>query len=447
VISTINSLENWLKFASEHPHEFTIQYPPRPEYFQENFKAEIIPNLHENFPKLLLYVHIPFCEARCYYCNFAINTTRNQKLITQYIEALCQEIDICKDTLIKNSNIPGIDIGGGTPTHISSELLGKVIQKLSLLKKKSSHPFPLSIETIPLIAANSPQKLEVLKANGVDRISMGIQSFNEKVLQQVNRNQQYDLTIKAAENIHNSGFKRFNCDLIFGLPHQSLSLWEKDLERVISLNPDSITTYDCLYRGKGRLFPKIDINPPTMKQYGDLYNRAYERLIEWGYHTTYGSVNFSKRKNETGTSAYFEGRLLDGLPYLGFGNYASSWLGDYWYFNQYEVEEYIEKLIQKPTKKNVISDFYYLPVHEQYSKYILYSLNFGCIDRNRFNDKFKIQLDEVFQEEMKFLIKKNWLEECNSGWKIVEGEFSKINLIRSVFYSAQAKNWLKKAIK
>jgi oxygen-independent coproporphyrinogen-3 oxidase len=153
----------------------------------------------------------------------------------------------------------------------------------------------------------------------------------------------------------------------------------------------------------------------------------------------YGSVNFSRNSKETGTSPYFENRLLNGLPYIGVGNYSSSWIDDYWFFNVRGVNEYIEKI---NTGESVIGDYYKLPKAELYAKYILYSLNFGLIDEERFQKRFGIDFSLIFQKELHFAIKKGWIKKEGSLWLIPYGQFKSLNYLRSLFYSDTAKKWL-----
>ena len=126
----------------------------------------------------------------------------------------------------------------------------------------------------------------------------------------VNRNLQIAKNERGMNNLRSAGFARINADLIFALPEQTVRDWEYDLTEIIKLSPDSITVYDCLYRGKGRLLTRRLTKLPSPELYGEMYDLAYEILRDRGYYADYGSVNFSKIPNETGTSAYFEGRLL-----------------------------------------------------------------------------------------------------------------------------------------
>jgi oxygen-independent coproporphyrinogen III oxidase len=432
----------WLLWAAAHPHEFTIQYPPRREYFQQHFKRApgqeaSEESLFSGHREMLLYLHVPFCEAKCHYCNFAVDT-RSGNVVESYVAALLNELSQ-KTGLLEDKIVHGIDIGGGTPTRLSISQLQRIMHALKRYRATSSHPFPTSVETTPSIAADEPEKLAMLAANGVDRISMGVQSFNQESLTLVNRTKQIEKCTQAMQHLRAAQFKRVNLDLIFGMPHQSQSDWEYDLAQIIGLSPDSITTYDCLYRGKGRALTKKTEALPSREHYGALYDLGFERLKAAGYHAPYGSVNFSKHPDETGTSANFEARLLDGKAYLGLGNYASSWADDAWYFRKYRVNDYIDTI---EGEKSAIGDFYRLPPEEQWAKYILYSLNFGFIDKHRFEARFHSRLIDLFESEIQYLEKKRWMLQDETSHTLASGAFQNLHLVRALFYSRNAQRWL-----
>lgn len=162
-------------------------------------------------------------------------------------------------------------------------------------------------------------------------------------------------------------------------------------------------------------------------------------LRSGGYFAEYGSVNFSKNKSETGTSDYFEGRLLDGKPYLGLGNYATSMIDNYWYFNTYTTHKYIHNI---NNKFKVMEDFYNLTIREVYAKYILYSLNFGILDELRFFHRFHQNIGEIFQDELNLARHQGWLYQEGNIWKICQDNFKNMSYIRSLFYSPQVQKWM-----
>lgn len=148
---------------------------------------------------------------------------------------LCHEIESLGSRLDADAyDWRGIDIGGGTPTMVSADLLGRLLESLAPWRERCAPhvAFPLSIETTPSIAAGEPEKLAVLRAGGVDRVSMGIQSTNDETLAAVNRTAQIDVGNRAVANLRDAGFDRLSVDLIFALPDQTMDQWKQDLERM-----------------------------------------------------------------------------------------------------------------------------------------------------------------------------------------------------------------------
>jgi len=434
-------LSAWLKFVEAHPHDFTIQYPARREYFIQNFRripAPLARDWLHDAPEALLYLHVPFCEAKCFYCNFAVDVSPDDQVHVDYVDALLREFNGHADWLSR-TKVRGIDVGGGTPTRLPAKQLERICQAIAPFARNSGHDFPVSIETTPRIASQEPQKLAVLNQGGVQRVSMGVQSFNATTLALVNRRRQIEQTQTAMSNLRQAGFQRVNLDIIFGLPGQTMHDWKADLDQVIALQPDSITTYDCLYRGKGRALTKIAPTMPSPADYGAMYDIGYAKLTTAGWHAPYGSVNFSRRADETGTSACFEGRLLDGLPYLGLGNYASSLRGNHWSFNAYAVADYVNRIKQGA---NPCEYFYELPQAEAQAKYLLYSLNYGFIDEARFHRRFRVSLSDAYPKELDTAVSSGWLSRTDNRWHLAHGRFDAMHRLRSLFYPDDAKAWL-----
>jgi oxygen-independent coproporphyrinogen-3 oxidase len=430
-----------LELAARRPHDFTIQYPPNREYFREHFRAPPGPPGPIRARTLLLYVHVPFCEARCSYCNFAIDTRRDETLHSQYVEALVVQLDRLSERVAPETRIGGIDIGGGTPTLLSERLLARLVNALVPWRRRCAASHPLSIETTPRIAAAEPGRLAVLAAGGVNRVSMGLQSSSAELLASVNRHAQRSLGRKAVANLRRAGFRRVNVDLIFALPGQTTRHWRDDLDHVADLPTDSITTYDCLYRGRGRLLTRSTPEKPGPEVYGGLYDLAYERLTAAGFHAPYGSVNFSRHPGETGTSPYFEGRLLDGLPYVGVGNYASSMVGDHWWFAPYRVGDWLRAVGGDDPLP--AQDYYRLPVAERAAKYLLLSLSFGIIDRVRFRTAVGAELSDLCADSLATAQDRGWLRPAGNAFAVAPGAFRALPSLRALFYPEQAHRWMR----
>lgn len=439
------NLDRHIALAERYPHDFTLQYPPRREYFMDCFRVAPNPDLVEQrlrkAGELLLYAHVPFCAAKCFYCNFAVDTRVSRGRQERYVDGLCLQLSALNEQLDSGVLIAGIDIGGGTPTLLDSELLEKLVRALVPWSRRSRSAFPMSIETTPAIAAAEVGKLSVLVAQGVQRVSVGVQSTNAQTLNSVNRGHQVAQTERALANLTKVGFRRVNADLIFGLPGQTRPQFRADLEQLISSGVDSITTYDCLYRGKGRALTRRTAHLTDNQEYRSFYDMAFELLTGNGFHAHYGSVNFSRHPAETGTSPYFEGRLLDGLPYLGLGNYASSLLGGYWWFAPYSVDQWVRRVSAGDSFP--VGDIYALPLAERIAKHLLLSLSFGRIDPRRFAAAHGCTLVDACGPAINRALEEGWLAwGADCELHMTPGSFGCLPKLRSLFYTEQAIAWL-----
>lgn len=429
-----------IRWATDSPHVFTIQYPPSRDFFRQSFRVDFEPTIPSDLEITLLYLHVPFCEAKCHYCNFAVDVRKDARVHRAYVDALVRQIDGFASILPTNTKIPGIDIGGGTPTLLEMEALEKILLALRPLLKRSEIAHPLSIETTPRIAGSQPEKLALLRELGVSRISVGIQSTNDETLASVNRKAQTSLTDLALRSLVTAGFQRTNVDLVFGLPGQTIAHFQEDLARVVASGVDSITTYDCLYRGEGRVLPRKVSEFPSMDEYRAFYEVAYEFLHAQGYFAQYGSLNFSRHFGESGTSPYFEGRLLRGLPYIGLGSYASSLLGRYWWFAPYGTAAHISAV--EAGHMLPVMDAYDLPEEERMAKSVLAMLNFGVIRRDYFQQQFGETLDSAFPGALEAAISRGWLSDDGSMLRVASGRFAQMPSIRALFYSVKGMNWV-----
>lgn len=426
-----------LELAAAHPHDFTLQYPPRREYFRERFRAPVTASLADA-REVLLYVHVPFCARRCAYCNFAIDVDPDRARMERYVQALERTLEATAAALRDDATILGVDVGGGTPTRLPPELLSRVLAALRPFLARASVARPLSVETTPEIAASAPEVLDALRAGAVDRVSVGLQSGDPLILDAVGRPPP-NLHARAIHALRAAGFARVNVDLIFALPCQDVASWLRDVDAAIALGPDSITTYDCLYRGKGRALTRRTLTLPAPSTYGALYDASYARLRAAGFHAQYGSVNFSRRAGETGTSAYFEARLRDAKPYVGVGTYATSHVGDVWTFERAGVDAWTRAALSgEPT----VGDAYQLPRSETMTKALLLALSFGRVDRAPFAARFGESIERRFGARLAVARARGWLREDEAGWALAEGAFHALPFVRALLHTDEALGWL-----
>lgn len=282
--------------------------------------------------EISLYVHIPFCDQKCFYCDFPSFVGKEQ-LKENYVKALIKEINnkITKEYLINT-----IFIGGGTPSSLGCnelEILLKEINKLNL-----SNNIEYTMECNP--GNLTKEKLKIMKEYGVNRISMGLQAVQNTLLKSIGRIHNYDEFERNFKEARDFGFNNINVDLIFGLPNQSLENWKESLERIIALNPEHISAYSLIIE-EGTAFYKLyeedKLNIPTEDVEREMYNLAKSKLLEAGYYQ-YEISNYSKIDLECRHNlAYWN---MD--SWIGVGSAASSYINNKRLTNTSVVEKYIE---------------------------------------------------------------------------------------------------------
>jgi Coproporphyrinogen III oxidase and related Fe-S oxidoreductases len=218
--------------------------------------------------ELGIYIHIPFCIKKCDYCDF-VSVKPNDSLIEAYISSLIKEIEIYSK-LINKFNIDSIFIGGGTPSSIDTEYIGKIFEKLYSSFNIASNP-EITIEVNPGTVEN--KKLKAYKQYGINRISLGAQSLNDKILLNIGRiHNELDI-LNTIESIKMEGFKNINSDLMIGLPEQTLDDVMSSLEKIIQLNLTHISLYSLIIE-KGTKLYELEKNGKLL-----LPNEDEERLM------------------------------------------------------------------------------------------------------------------------------------------------------------------------
>ncbi len=193
---------------------------------------------------LSVYVHLPFCEARCSYCGCNVVITRHRDVAHRYLDYLDKEIDLLAAELPDRRRVSQMHWGGGTPTYHTPEELERVFAGLG--RHFTFTPdVEIGIEIDPRVT--SAAQLTTLRALGFNRLSLGVQDFDPKVQEAVNRVQSYDLTRECVDTGRALGFRSTNIDLIYGLPYQTLDGFRRTLDQVMTIRPDRVAVYSFAF--------------------------------------------------------------------------------------------------------------------------------------------------------------------------------------------------------
>ena len=338
-----------------------------------------------------LYIHIPFCNKKCHYCNFF--STVSLKNRSEIVEAIINEIELKKNYLQTNI-LQTIYFGGGTPSILSEKEL------IAIFDKIHQH-FILSDDCEITFEANpddiSSDKLKLYKELGINRLSIGIQAFNDDILKTLNRNHTAKEAIYAIELSHTYGFDNLNIDLIYGIPGLSEDLWKKELQIFLSFDIPHLSAYNLTVEPKTALDILI-----KKKKYPNLnedeainhFNYLLNFLNDNGYYQ-YEISNFSRLGKESKHNSNY----WKNLPYLGIGPSANSFniISRQW--NHSSIKLYLEniKLEKEFEAKEILS------LDDRFNEYIMLGLrtSWGIdmeIVKNTFGLDYKNHL-EIFLEK------------------------------------------------
>ena len=285
--------------------------------------------------ELGIYVHIPFCKRKCAYCDF-ISFSGKARLIEKYVEALKREINKCKiskeDYMVKT-----IYFGGGTPSFIESKYIVEILEAIKE-KFNISKNAEITIEINP--GTVTEEKLKDYYEVGINRISFGLQSTNSQLLKLVGRIHSYSSFLEGYNLARKTGFKNINVDLMIGLPVQTLKDVQKDLSRIIELNPEHVSVYSLIVEEGTRIEEKIknkELYLPSEKLERKMYWEVKKKLEEAGY-IHYEISNFAKAGYESKHNL----SCWNQEEYLGFGLAAHSYFNNVRYSNIDDFEEYFD---------------------------------------------------------------------------------------------------------
>ena len=373
---------------------------------RERHEETVIPAF-DGLDSICLYSHIPFCETRCYFCEYTVVGKKELDHTREYMAALNRELTLYAEKLGPRT-IAGFDIGGGTPSFPEAELIAEHITAVKN-NFRLGDDFEISIETTPKIASFESDKIYAYKAMGIDRISMGVQVTQPDLLKLLGREANgIEHHFRATEAIRKAGFRKFNLDLMYGFAEQSTASWQATLAHAIGLNPDYITLYRMRYK-LTRISHQAD--RVHMDQVREQAKLAKDMLVAAGYRANPGKNTYSKITGDTGTSAYLTRRVIEGTPYLGLGLGAQTFTDSTISYNSGAVGKNLAPYLRDVAKGILpLQDLYHLPPEHMAAKMVAVSFYFGEINLAAFQRKFGMRLDEFYPGAVDFVLREGLME-------------------------------------
>ncbi|MEW6381603.1 MAG: coproporphyrinogen III oxidase family protein [bacterium] len=335
--------------------------------FQADGGIELADNTRDK--KYLLYIHIPFCERLCPYCSFN-RYPFEEPLARSYFAALREELKIYRH---KGYDCTGVYIGGGTPTIMLDEL-----EKTLALVRSLYSVREVSVETNPNHLTR--EKLEVLTSLGTNRLSVGVQSFDDKILRSVDRYEKYGSGQEIREKIHlaKGNFDTLNVDMIFNFPNQTMSMLEKDLDILLDLQVDQITFYPLMVSASTQKALSEKLGRVDYRKERAFYFKILEKLT--GQFQPASAWCFSR------TGGMIDEYIVDYDEYVGAGSGAFGYLNGCIYANTFDPGEYIRELRQGRLPLGFKKAF---PIKEQMRYDFLMKLFGRCLDIEGLKAKFR----------------------------------------------------------
>ena len=313
-----------------------------------------------NKTPLGIYIHVPFCRSKCQYCDFYSLTTKDDKLMDSYLDAMTRHIKEA-GSLAPNYKVDTIYFGGGTPSFFGADGMATLLTAIR-------RSFDVAGDAEITFEANpdsvSDRLLRRLRAEGFNRVSLGVQSDDDEILQKIGRPHNFAQAVTAVERIRKAGYKNLSLDLMYGLPGQTLEGWEKTLRRVLALNPEHISCYGLKVEERTPLYQYKDLcHLPDDDAQADMYLTAVDMLKAKGYRQ-YEISNFAKK----GLVSKHNLKYWTGGEYLGFGPDASSDFGGKRFTIVRDLLAYIDGI---KSGGRVLSELHEIPARERAGEFLM----------------------------------------------------------------------------
>ena len=303
-----------------------------------------------------LYIHIPFCASRCIYCGFY--STTSLKWRQRYVDAVCKEMSLPPAPSIERGRIDTIYLGGGTPSQLTTDQLRQLFLYINKVYPLTTHHSPLTPEiTIEMNPDDvTPEYAAVLPQLGINRVSMGAQTFDDERLRFLHRRHTSSQVPQAVKILRDAGIQNISIDLMYGFPNETLKDWEHDIDAALALGVEHISAY-CLMIEEGTPLWKLTIENGEWRIDEELERQMYELLIDKlttaGYEH-YEISNFAK----PGYRSLHNSSYWQDIPYIGLGAAAHSYDGKRRSWNVSDIMQYIEGIEQgeRPCEYEDIDD-------------------------------------------------------------------------------------------
>ena len=362
-----------------------------------------------------VYIHIPFCRQKCFYCDFP-SYAGKENLMEAYVEALCQQIEIQGFSYQQKWGRPTTAyIGGGTPTALPKENMAQILQTVAVSLGAGIEE--LTVECNP--GTVDAEYLQMLRENGVNRLSFGVQSFTDRLLRRIGRIHTSAEALEAIRTAQETGFTNISLDLIYGLPEQDLTDLQASVRTALQLDIQHISIYG-LQVEEGTVFARQQelgrLALPAEEEAEAMYDYMTEVLPQNGYQR-YEVSNFARQGYESRHNRSY----WHDVPYLGLGAAAHSYLEGKRYAATADIRAYIAgiktgkeiwQLEEEPTRQHAMEEFAFLALR-----------TVEGLSARAFAQRFQVPLQKVYGEVMAKLARQGLLQVDGNGCRLTQQGF------------------------
>ena len=370
-----------------------------------------------------IYLHIPFCDTKCIYCDFYSITNHSRK--DEFLSAISKEITSYSEKL-RGRSFDSIFFGGGTPSLLSYDDFAGLFDTLYKNYHISGNT-EITIESNP--GTLNKQKLNEFKKLPINRLSFGVQSFNENELKYLTRIHSSVEAIDAVKQAQDTGFDNINIDLIFALPNQTMQSWKDNLDKAIELNTQHISAYSLIFEEGTPLF--------TMRETGkakaadiELEQQMYEYTMEFlaanGFEQ-YEISNYSK----PGYECRHNLKYWSLEEYIAFGPSASSYIGDQRWTNVKNIGKYIELIEEGKPAHDFIET---IDKETSITENIMLGLRSRGINFNDFRTRYNIDFEKQYSAPIDLLIKNGFAELSTGNFHLTRKGYSVCDEIAAKYF-------------
>lgn len=378
--------------------------------------------------ELGIYIHIPFCKQKCYYCDFVSYSNKCSE-VKEYIESLKKEIE---EFDFSNYKVTSIYIGGGTPSYIDSIYIVKILSELKEKLKCNLIEFKdieITIEVNP--GTVDTKKLNDYKKSGINRLSIGLQSTKNDILKKIGRIHTYQEFLEIYKLARETGFKNINIDLMIGIPGQKIGDLKNTLQDIIKLEPEHISVYSLIIEENTPIEKMLE-NGEIKLPDEDLERNMYwyvKNTLELNGYNHYEISNFAKLGKESRHNL----NCWNQEEYIGFGVAAHSYLNGIRFSNAISVEEYIQNIKNNRKDENIQIEEKQSLEDKKNEFMMLGFRKIQGVDIARFKEKFIDNPIFLYRENLNKLVEEGLIEVDLNHIKLTNKGIDLANLVFEEF--------------